>query len=216
MEHKNIYTIYKNIINSVNNNNDLEYFMNDITNQRTKSIIESMSYIIKNKTTIGMIDFLKLIETLSMEKYKEDIYLLLENKNIDCIVQKNTIERIIKNKPNRKIDFSNSHLKIVNTEEKNCPHCGHKNESYKDNTYIICGYSNNIGYDWDGCGRDWCFFCGKKLCKKWDEHELYMISNRYHNHKCCLKYAFNESLDYANDFCMCSNIFVNRKNDSKQ
>ena len=51
-----------------------------------------------------------------------------------------------------------------------CPHCMHVNIINERTTYSICGYNDiMIGYDWEGCGRDWCVTCGKKLCKKWLE-----------------------------------------------
>ena len=40
--------------------------------------------------------------------------------------------------------------------------------------YVICGYINsNKGYDWNGCGKDWCAKCNKMLCKSWDLNQLW-------------------------------------------
>ena len=50
-----------------------------------------------------------------------------------------------------------------------------------DTDYAICGYNEetNEGYDWNGCGCDWCFKCGKILCKKWQANDLFILTNTY-------------------------------------
>ena len=142
-----------------------------------------MEYSLDNNC-ISDIKFIELIDTITNEKYKEDIYAIFENKIQFNTVQKKTLDRIIKNKPNQKLDiYDNSKKKIIQ-KNKNCPHCGHINTSYKDNVYIVCGYTNK-GYDLEGCANDWCFGCGKRLCKNWMTHDLFMITNRFHNGKCC-------------------------------
>lgn len=111
-------------------------------------------------------------------------------------IQVATLNRLIKNKPLRENIIYN----VTNT--KSCPHCGHENNSPVSGKYIICGYTL-MGYDWMGCGRDWCFDCGKKLCKKWLDDMLHNKTNRVHDNKCCKYYAHRNNMSYTNSFCQC-------------
>ena len=76
-------------------------------------------------------------------------------------------------------------------------------------TYVICGYGTK-GFDWQGCGFDWCFQCGKKLCKCWNVNHLYNLKNRFHNSKCCRSHALKTGGLYPDDYCQCRNKFVRR------
>ncbi len=209
MEHKNVYYIYKHIVNSAFTPKDMNYLSTDIANQNVINVLSTMEYML-NTEHMSDIDFIEFIDKISKERYREDIYNMLESNKHYTNIQKNCIDRIVKNKPTRKYDVDEANTKQICREEKNCPHCGHNNISYKDNIYYICGYTNK-GYDLEGCGNDWCFSCGKRLCKNWINNDLFMISNRFHNNRCCKKYAEDNNLDYDNDFCHCSNSFVNRK-----
>jgi hypothetical protein len=102
-------------------------------------------------------------------------------------------------------DFVDNHKKIYRC----CPHCNKKNYTMNNTIYVICGYSNK-GFDWIGCQKDWCFSCGKKLCKCWDIDELFNICNRFHDGKCCKKYAHDANYDYKKEYCQCCNMYVNR------
>jgi hypothetical protein len=84
---------------------------------------------------------------------------------------------------------------------KKCPHCGHINENARESNYIVCGYGFD-GFDWKGCGKDWCFRCEKKLCKKWDTDALYVMSNRKHNYYCCKSYC-DKNNDDLNEYYKC-------------
>lgn len=97
---------------------------------------------------------------------------------------------------------------IYQLTSKKCPHCYKLVESQIDTEYIICGYSEK-GYNWEGCGNDWCFKCGKKLCKNWFTNELFNISNRYHDSKCCYKHSIKQNNNY-DDYCKCTNLQVLR------
>jgi hypothetical protein len=126
-------------------------------------------------------------------------------------VYKKTAERLANKKKYSNSDFRHFH-KVIHINKK-CPHCSHI-ISMPDNTdYVICGYHDtNKGYDWHGCGRDWCFYCGKILCKKWEINELHLPSNRQHDDECCLNYAKENNYKYPVDFCNCNNTYVCRKN----
>ena len=132
----------------------------------------------------------------------EDVKFLVSNhdKKLDDI-QLKTLEYLTNMKDHR---VSGSTF-----VEKNCPHCGHKTIRDCKTTYIVCGYPNDV--DYGGCGMDWCFKCGKKLCKKWDVDMLYVESNQSHDSSCCKSYAMKRKLDYDNEFCKCTNNNVNRK-----
>ena len=98
-----------------------------------------------------------------------------------------------------------------NITTKNCPHCDHPCYSCIDTTYIICGYHDtHTGYDWKGCGRDWCFKCGRCLCKTWDSNLLFSPLNRYHDKDCCHKHAIEHNKQYPNEYCQCSSEYVRR------
>ena len=87
---------------------------------------------------------------------------------------------------------------------KHCPHCNCKYEGNTNIKYVICGFNElkNKGYDWEGCRRDWCFQCNKKLCKKWDKDMLYNINLRFHNKICCQHFCKKNNISY-DDFCKC-------------
>lgn len=89
---------------------------------------------------------------------------------------------------------------------KCCPHCNHKISAPKDTVYVICGYhDSNLGYDQKGCGKDFCFSCGKKLCKSWFENNLHNELNRYHDDTCCKMKAIDNDEEYSN-YCDCGAI----------
>jgi len=134
-------------------------------------------------------------------------------KRTDDKAQINTLHRI-RTKFNAilpigsEFDSSNSGIKKIC---KVCPHCKIvRNYAYEDTNYVICGYGNKNGYDWIGCRKDWCFQCGKKLCKSWYLNKLFNTFNRYHNGICCKRYARKNSESYKNDYCHCINNHVNR------
>ncbi len=95
---------------------------------------------------------------------------------------------------------------------KKCPHdnCGKEYIGNINTNHVICGYGDiHNGYNWEGCQRDWCFACGKKLCKSWDNDKLYLEPNRIHNSECCKQYCLFHKESYDN-YCHCNNKYVNR------
>lgn len=155
----------------------------------------------------------KSLEVLTNLPTKDEGVEYSENqtKQTTDITQKKMFVRVLKNKPIE----TNSHIKIhENTDvmiTKKCPHCGNNCNSSMLSTYVICGYTNNhTGYDWKGCGKDWCFSCGKKLCKSWEINELFVEKNRYHDKNCCKKCSVVTGVDYISKYCQCNNKNVNR------
>lgn len=178
-----------------------------------------MSYINARKYDMAFDNelMIKYIKELNQMKYKEEVYEAINNllHNTSDIAQIRTFTRIANLKPGKPCYITLKELKQQNSLQfinKNCPHCGHKCSASKDTKYIICGY-NNKGYDWEGCGGDWCFTCNKLLCKKWDKDDLYMLINRTHGSKCCKKHAKLNDKIYPDNYCMCKNIYVSRNDD---
>jgi hypothetical protein len=155
------------------------------------------------------------IKDIIILKYADEVSDLVETiydgKNVTN-VQKRTFIRLGKMK-NIKPYMKQTYQSRSSSGDisKNCPHCGYTKTTGKEENYVICGYDVNInGLDPKGCGRDWCFTCGKLLCKEWPEHSLFLEGNRYHNKRCCYKHSVENKKDYANDYCQCSNNYVNR------
>jgi hypothetical protein len=158
----------------------------------------------------------KYIKDIASFKYKEDAYELISHILLQTsdIAQVKTFTRIADMKPNKPQYISMRELKQRNKENyitKKCPHCGYKCFMSKDTVYIVCGY-NESGYDWEGCGKDWCFRCGKMLCKNWEIDQLYLPTNRFHDPKCCKKHSLLYGYKYPEDYCRCNNAFVLRNN----
>lgn len=139
---------------------------------------------------------------------KDDAYNLIhriaDRTNDD--IYKKAMNRIA----NRKsyTNFMKVHDKHIS---KSCPHCGHVMTMPENTTYVICGYGNtNLGYDLNGCGKDWCFQCNKLLCKSWDRDQLFLHTNRKHDEYCCANHAKQNNITYADNYCQCTNIYVYR------
>ena len=60
----------------------------------------------------------------------------------------------------------------------------------------------------NGCGKDWCFRCGKKLCKSWFVDDLFNPENCFHTIKCCMLDAELKEENYYKTYCRCSTIHV--------
>jgi len=160
-----------------------------------------------NEEFLDINNFLVILNDIDNCLYREDAIKIKSeiNKKLNKI-QDFTINEIINNKPKKKINFYVKYLII-----KKCPHCGVQCTGTCATNYTICGYNDEeFGYDQNCCGKDWCFKCGKKLCKEWNDNELFMFGNRNHNKTCCKLYAEANNMDYDNEFCMCNNEYVNR------
>jgi hypothetical protein len=157
---------------------------------------------IKTKQTV--------LKDINFCETKEDALSLitkLEDKSTDD-VYKRTMERLSRKKHSKQ--YSKKEV-MNNNISKKCPHCFHMLYMPANTTYVICGYHNtNSGYDWNGCGRDWCFSCGKMLCKKWEIDSLNLQMNQSHDDECCELRAQLNGHNYLNDYCQCNNIHVHR------
>ena len=191
------------------------------SNPEMKSVVLSM--VNGKRYYDNIIDFKEmqfLLETLDKIQYKEDAEELInfKYKDITDYIQLQTIKRMIQNKlsktnsyniPNKYMyneqSFSDSLFERNNYKiTKNCPHCNHPCNESINMKYVICGYTDTQkGYDLVGCGKDWCFKCGKMLCKSWNTNQLFILDNRTHNKECCKKHANELNIDYEYNFCMC-------------
>jgi hypothetical protein len=188
-------------------------------NPEMKLIIYSM---INGKKYDNIIDFTTIkyiINELTNQQYYEDALKILEQYKTTDSTQNIILQNIISQKPKKQ----NIIKYITNIKQiiiKKCPHCNIDNTGDTETTYYICGYNDTKkGYNWNGCGKDWCFSCGKFLCKSWNINQLHVESNRYHNIKCCLNHciAYNKNhpnniRNYNDDYCQCGlNENVKRK-----
>jgi len=232
-DHK--YTQFKHILSGCRSILDAYYFADIYVkrNPEMKNIIHSM---INGKRYENVLDFRTMKNVLydiSKIQYQDDadkVIDMMTKKTTDS-TQLKTLSRSAKVKPVRQIQKSDTeiaqydpknirYVKIktfdyetyADTVTKPCPHCNHNCTASADASYLICGYSDpKMGYDWDGCGCDWCFRCGKLLCKSWENNKLFVDQNCIHNDECCRKHAKEHNNNYPNDYCQCSNDNVKRQ-----
>ena len=207
------YKIYFNGLNNINDINRLTNLLN--LSIEEKNIITNYYNTLYLPKVISIDEFEKIIISLNKLRYQEDILeniyklsLLTNDKS-----QINSLYRLALLKENKLKYFNPTDVKNKTKNfglNKKCPHCDHENIIGPFTSYAICGYNNiREGYDWQGCGRDWCVDCGKKLCKKWNENYLFMEENRSHNSECCEINAKITGSEYI-DYCHCFNKYVNR------
>jgi len=217
---KNKYVEFSHILSGCRTITDAYYFAEIFlkSNPEMGTLVYSM---VNGKRYDHIIDFKSIktsLETINEQKYKETANEHVENylqKTSDNI-QKKTFNRVTKDKPNVPQDYMKQKINISDNIQqlcvtKNCPHCNSPSTCSIDTKYIICGYSNSMtGYDWKGCGKDWCFECGKMLCKSWDANKLLLQMNRFHDCECCSRHSFMNNKDYMQNYCQCLNKNVNR------
>ena len=160
-------------------------------------------------------EYKHMVNKINKLSYQDDGDKIMEEikKKTSRDSQIRSLERILRKKPIKPDIIPLSKIKyqepVNELVTKYCPHCGHHKTDMSDQKYVICGYDTK-GFDWNGCGFDWCFDCGKKLCKCWNVNNLYNIKNRYHNDKCCKSHALKTGSSYKDDYCQCHTQFVNR------
>lgn len=228
------YNEFNDILSGCRSILDAHYFANIYTKKypAMKQLINSMINGKKYENVIDMKTMKLTLESINNYEYVEDAQNII-NGHAGVIVdatQKHTFDRMTKDKPHRPINIVKE---IIHTNQQNvrkecdhcifsvnvdcnliqkkCPHCKHFYFGNADDDYVICGfYNNKVGNDMHGCEKDWCFRCEKKLCKSWKEHELFVLSNRYHNSECCSQHATEHNNKYPDDYCQCINLNVMR------
>lgn len=176
------------------------------------TVVNAMKY---DSKIIDINSMMKHIKEVNACKYKDDAYDKIDVvfKKTNDPVQIRTLQRFANMKQNKPLYISIKELRDRESEIiiKKCPHCGHDCTGTNETNYIICGYIDNgymeDGYDWKGCGHDWCFHCEKILCKSWENNQLYLPINRYHDKKCCKKHANSNNKKFPEDYCKCPTSF---------
>lgn len=186
-----------------------------ISDEVEKKLIDSFVCKDKYSKKLSYNKFKICMETLMNIKHRSDA-IEIQNEILNLTEEKsqiNTIKRLVmKICTNNQIINKQSNTIVINKITKNCPYCKKNLTDYTNRDYVICGYTDK-GFDWEGCGHDWCFKCCKKLCKSWNIHELFNKLNRYHNNRCCKLHAYKTDATYPDDYCNCGdNRYVNRLN----
>lgn len=204
----NKYYEYKNIFSGAATIDDIN-FLKEKCPTRDYPMIDSMLRTKPLTQNMSIIKTCDVIKTLSELKYYDD-----------CIKYINEI----KNRPSNNWNDIQTELlmkiaasKIHDTTyvelpkiDKPCPHCGKINSARLGTTYIVCGVDSQgrVPIDVDGCMNDWCFECGKRLCKNWYTHMLYNQNNRKHDDTCCREHARINRLQYPRDYCQCNRLDI--------
>jgi len=207
--HKDIYLQLKPILDGCDTIVDALYFGNYYVEKYPHMKSTITSYI-NGKTYRDTMDIKtkQMIMTDVDRCSSRDDALALVSKVSDKTsddVFKRIVERLAHRKHYKKLDVKK---KDISTNiSKKCPHCQHVINMPENTQYVICGYHNpSTGYDWNGCGRDWCFQCGKILCKRWETDSLHLQMNRHHDEDCCSKHAHVNGYKYPDDYCQCTNM----------
>lgn len=210
----NKYTEFSHILNGCRTILDAVYFANiySLRNPEMYNIIYSMVYGKRYEKVLDFKTMIIIIETIKNSDNKDSIDNLIydliysDAKKTTDPAQIKTIMRLRSSKIFIQNDIIvQNHNKNIKLISKKCPHCNNScllNENHK---YVICGYTDtHTGYDWNGCGKDWCFKCGKKLCKSWIENNLHVEINRTHNKECCHTHSKIHGFNYPDDYCICT------------
>jgi hypothetical protein len=219
MNINNAYNIFKNILGGCKTMVDAIYFVDKIIKlcPESRDLLIGMIHNKKYDKSYDIRSMAHILNQLDLQLYREDIDEFID-KNIKThvdLIQLNSLIRLSKFKPIKIHDKQDTQVNVTFNYHQNdvdnendfitrkCPHCGIQVRIKSNITYVICGYlDNNKGYDWNGCGKDWCGKCNKMLCKSWDHDQLFITINRQHDKTCCKKYAEDNNLDYEL-FCNC-------------
>lgn len=201
------YYKYKHIFSGAQTIEDIQY-LREKCPKEDYPLIDSLIRTIKIKHKLSFIKMNEILLELKKLKYLEECQKYLENfpEYKEDKLQNSVITKILTSK---KSNITYIDLPML---DKNCPHCGTINSAPLGTTYIVCGVDsrgitsinnlNGVNY----CFGDWCFECGKKLCKSWYENELYNSANRKHDSTCCQLHAIKNGFKYPQDYCNCVSL----------
>lgn len=220
MNINNAYNIFKNILSGCKTMVDAIYFVDKIIKlcPQSRDLLIGMIHNKKYDKSYDIRSMAHVLNQLELQIYREDIDEFID-KNIKShvdLIQLTSLIRLSKFKPIKIHDVQDKRINVTfnNTDNDNidydqdfiskkCPHCGIQVRLNNIIEYVICGYiDNNKGYDWNGCGKDWCAKCNKMLCKSWEHDQLFITFNRSHDKKCCEKHAHENNINYEL-FCSC-------------
>jgi len=213
-DNKNLKIFIK-LLKCITNDEDAEHLYNCFYHKINNDIMHQlMKNMIKKKTynNIGINKFIYHMNKLNDFNYRDDAREYLKNLLNTSLnkIQKKCILRIIDQKKINLDSLSNdSSNEPTYKIKKYCPHCNKKTHLPENTTYVICGYNNKRMDNNNKCGKDWCFRCGKKLCKSWFLNDLFTPQNRFHTNNCCFQYAQSSEEEYCDKYCQCNSIYVN-------
>ena len=206
MDNKEIYLQIKSILEGCHTLLDAIHLCNIFIykNPELKNMFNSCIYGKKYSETVDLKTKQSILNDMfnSNDKLNADnIWNREQGRTKDDIYEK-ALLRIMNNRKYKHPNIQKTNN--IKTLTKKCPHCSHAVNANENTKYIICGYHNQThGYDWSGCGNDWCFSCNKKLCKNWIDDCLQLLYNRKHNDKCCRKHSDKYKNNYETDYCNC-------------
>lgn len=197
------YFKYKNIFSGADSIDDIT-FLRSKCPKDDLPIVDSVIATKELRSGYGFTSTNNIIEMTSKIKYKNDVekYIASQINSYNKIepYQQAVFEKIKSRKP-----YNVTYLNTIQLE-KQCPHCGLSNKANLSTEYVICGVDMNgiTAMDFEnGCLNDWCFMCGKKLCKNWCKDNLHDPINRRHDGDCCKRHAMKTGRKYPDDYCVC-------------
>jgi hypothetical protein len=210
------YYKYKHIFSGVATVEDVIFLRNKCPKEDYE-LIDCITRSLELQPCISNVKMNNIVDTLTGMRYKEDCkkyldgldnmkkYTYFEQSQSNyCMAQTEAFGKIIATK-----SLDDTYIDLPKIEKK-CPHCGRLNKAPFGTKYIVCGIDtmgvlpiNNFG---NTCLNDWCFLCGKKLCKHWYTHQLYDEFNRKHDNTCCANHATQNNFRYPDDYCQCTHI----------
>lgn len=209
------YYKYKPVIMGARTTNDAIFIINKLDiNQKFRNILLNLINGINYPNILDNTEFIETFAEINNIKYKEDAYEFINKimlRKTNDLAQIKCLTRKANKKPLKPqyILLKDIYKPVNTTIDKSCPYCNHICKGTEATDYMICGYGEN-GYDWEGCGKDWCFRCDKLLCKSWDIDQLYIQENRLHDSECCKKQATDKKKNYLSEYCQCNNTAVKR------
>lgn len=220
-----IYKGFRNVLTGCSTLLDATYFSMKIIekNPETADLVRSM---INGKNYYHSINMSKIRQNLiELDNcvYRDEVEEKIDRFSKESYdpVQQKAFTRIIRLKPTRPLKKREEHIYKFKKDvkltyiTKSCPHCKRECKALPETNYIICGKDdiNNDGFDWleaDWCGKEWCFSCGKILCRGWMSDMLDIVINKPHDSKCCKEHAKKNNNKYPEDYCQCINEHVKR------
>jgi hypothetical protein len=197
------YEEVRNILSGCRTISDAKYFCEYYNDKypEMRNIIKSM---IEGKMYSNILDIDNMFRICNLinvcDNMEDSVEIIKTNQKQLDDIQLSVLYKIASKKPNKPAINNADLVKVT----KKCPHCGTETRLPEDTEYVVCGFNNSkIGYDWVGCKKDWCFRCGKMLCKSWYEDKLFNKINRLHNSECCKKHAKLTGRKYPDDYCQC-------------
>lgn len=198
------YRKYRTIFKGLVSMDDINYLKNMCPIEdwnMIDSIIHSLNI---SEDAMGYEKICQVIDKVRQFNYYEDIEKYMK-ENWETIKHTQYLKEIIMEIMNDKPKITAQIIPII--FRKNCPHCKKTIHVPFGEIYNICGINlidPTVPIIEEGCFRDWCVGCGKKLCKHWNNNMLSRHENRQHNDICCQLYAKKNNENYDELYCQCS------------